>query len=95
MSLTKEQAKRLYDSEFWEDMTPFDRCNFQIHENRLCMPFGVFHEAVEETLGRSVWTHEFAHPEMLREELRGVRPSPTFGDIMDLIPEDKPLILKL
>ena len=29
-------------------------------ESKLCMPFSIFQEAVEKTLGRPVWTHEFA-----------------------------------
>jgi len=50
------------------------------------MPFDVFHEAVEKSLGRPVYTHEFAHPELLMEGLIGQRKAPTFQDIVNLIP---------
>ena len=70
--MTKEQAIALHDSGFWREMTLEDRARFQLHEPRLCMPFDVFHEAVEKTLGRPVFTHEFADSEALADaERRG------------------------
>jgi hypothetical protein len=59
MELTKEQAIALYESGFWKDMAYVERAKFQIMEERLCMPFDVFHEAISKALGRPVWTHEF------------------------------------
>lgn len=41
MELTEEQAKELYNSEFWKDMTDEEIAVFQLHEDRLCMPFEV------------------------------------------------------
>lgn len=52
--LTERQAIDLYDSGFWESMTEEERVKFQLFEDRLCMPFPVFHAAVEEVLGRPV-----------------------------------------
>jgi len=43
--LTKEQAIALAKSGFWESMSYRDRAMFQMFEDRLCMPFDVFHEA--------------------------------------------------
>lgn len=91
--MTQEQALALFNSKFWEEMDLRQRATFQLHEPRLCMPFGVFHEAVEKTLGRSVWTHEFAYPEQLRQELYGERPAPSMEEIIGLIPADKRVIL--
>lgn len=91
--MTEDQAKKLYDSRFWEQMGHEERAWFQLFENRLCMPFDVFHEAITKALGRSVWTHEFAFVDSLREELRGNRPPPTMEDIINLIPEDKRILL--
>ena len=90
--MTKEEAIKLHDSGFWEDMTHEQRAMFQMNEERLCMPFSVFHEAVEKTLGRSVWTHEFAS-DGLKKELLGDRPAPTMGEIMNLIPSDKRVLV--
>ena len=93
--LTKEQAVALYESKFWEPMSALERATFQLSQSRLCMPFAVFHAAVEETLGRSVWTHEFANVEALVAELLGDRPAPTFDEIVNMIPEEKRLIVAI
>lgn len=93
MAMTEETAIELYDSGFWEEMTFYDRARFQLFESRLCMPFDVFQEAVEAALGRSVFTHEFASQDSLQKELLGESPAPTFEQILDLIPEEKRIIL--
>jgi hypothetical protein len=43
---------RFYDkkSKFWEGMTHRQIADFQMCEERLCMPFSIFQEAVEKTL---------------------------------------------
>lgn len=70
--MNEYQAKKLYESKFWEGYSHKTLADFQMGEDLLCMPFEVFHEAVEKTLGRPVWTHEFAYPDRLRAELWGV-----------------------
>jgi hypothetical protein len=40
----------------------------ELFTDRLFMPFDLFHEGVEELLGRPVWTHEFAAGDLLRKE---------------------------
>jgi hypothetical protein len=92
--MTKNQAIRLYDSEFWKTLSFRERAVFQINEKRLCMPFDVFHEAVEKTLGRPVWTHEFGlNVDGIRKEIMNGAPSPSFEDIINMIPKDKRVIL--
>jgi hypothetical protein len=92
--MTKEEAIKLAESKFWEDMSLEDRAMFQLWEKKLCMPFGVFHEAVEKTLGRPVWTHEFAFLDSLKEEMLGLRPAPSMEDIFNLIPAEKRTIVQ-
>ncbi len=93
--LTKEQAIKLGEAKFWEPMSYRERAGFQLFEELLCMPFGVFHEAVEKSLGRPVWTHEFGSAGLdgLKKEFLGVRPAPTFQEIVELIPADKRIII--
>jgi hypothetical protein len=91
--MEKEEAVKLYESEFWKDMTDRERAMFQLSEERLCMPFGVFHESVENALNRSVWTHEFAQPNLLLRELIGDKPAPTMEDIIGMIPKEKRIIV--
>lgn len=92
--MTKEKALKLYNSKFWETMSHKERAMFQFFEPRLCMPFSVFHEAMEKTLGRGVYTHEFGmNYEGLKKELLGEKAAPTLEEIINLIPEDKRIIV--
>lgn len=92
--MTEKQAIELYKSNFWKEMTQKDIAVFQMNEDRLCMPFDVFHKAMEKTLGRPVWTHEFGlNREGLKKELMGESPSPSQEDIINMIPEDKRIIV--
>lgn len=84
--LTEEQAKYLYSTVRWDLVAPEIRAEFQLREERLCMPFALFHEAVECALGRAVWTHEFADPATLLSELYGERPRPSFAEIVAKLP---------
>ena len=95
LELTQEQAIELFDSGFWETMTLEERARFQLYETRLCMPFDIFHEAIEKTLGRPVWTHEFAYADSLRKEMEGDKPAPSMQEIIELIPEEKRIILAI
>jgi len=87
--VSKEQAIALSECRFWEKMSLYDRAKFQLFQDLLCMPFDVFHEAIESALGRSVWTHEFAFRGDLIKEFNKEKPTPTFEDIINLIPKDK------
>ena len=92
--MKKDEAIKLYKTEFWKDMSFRDRAVFQMTEKSLCMPFGVFHEAVEKTIGRPVFTHEFGlNWDGLMKEILGEAPHPAITDIMDLIPEDKRIVI--
>lgn len=88
--MTKESAIALAETKFWEGMTQRQIAEFQMCEEKLCMPFSVFHEAVEKTLGRPVYTHEFGlNFQGLKDELFNGKPAPTLEEILKLIPEDK------
>lgn len=88
--MTKEQAIALYESGWWKNKTPRQIAMFQMFEDRLCLPFGEFHKAVEEALGRPVFTHEFGlNRDGLQKELLGDQPAPTPQQILEMIPKDK------
>ena len=93
--MTREQAIQLAKSGWWKSVSPHDIVMFQLFEKRLCMDFGDFHKAVEEVLGRGVWTHEFAQPDLLQREFLGDRSPPTMTEIVEMIPREKRIILKL
>jgi len=88
--MNKQQAIKLYKTKFWKDMTAESIVRFQLFEKKLCMPFGVFHEAVEKVLKRPVWTHEFGmNNDGLKKEFLGSKKPPTMKEIIGLIPEKK------
>lgn len=92
VQFSTEQARAFGESNIWKDWVPEHIVGFQLYQDRLCIPFNVFHEAIEKVLKRPVWTHEFAFPENLRMELEGIRAKPTLQEIMDLIPKDKKIL---
>ena len=93
--LTKEQAIAFAESGIWKDWTDDQIVRFQLYQQRLCLPFDRFHKAMEAVLRRPVWTYEFANWKHLQEEYEGKRKAPTFEEIMNMIPEDKRIILEV
>jgi hypothetical protein len=92
--MKKEQAIALSKSEFWKGMTHRQIAEFQMSEPLLCMPFNVFHEAVEKTLGRPVFTHEFGlNYDGIKDELFHGKTPPTMEEIINLIPEEKRIVI--
>ena len=54
--LTEKQAIEFANSKVYETWSPRQIAEFQIEQERLCVPFDLFHESVEKTLGRPVFT---------------------------------------
>lgn len=57
--MTTKVAQILYQTKFWEKLTKKEIVEFQLFEPKLCMPWNIFHEAVETVLDRPVYTVEF------------------------------------
>lgn len=93
--MTTEQAIQLAKSNWWKGLPAHDIVTFQLFEDKLCMDFSDFHKAVEDSLGRPVWTHEFAFADKLKQEFLGDKPAPTFEEIVNLIPADKRIIVQV
>ena len=92
---TKKEAIAYAESEAWRELTHRQRAELQLAVEILCMPFPVFHEAIESALGRTVYTHEMAGHEnwdRLKAELAGDAEPPTMDDILGLLPRDKPIL---
>jgi len=93
-SIGRDNAIELYTHQWWLLKSPRDIVDFQLFTAELCMPFGEFHKALEEVLGRSVFTHEFGfNLDGLMQEYLGEKPSPTMEQILAMIPEDKQVIV--
>ncbi len=95
--LTEQQAINFANSEEWKEWTDEQIVRLQLFQKRLCVPFSRFQEAMTKVLGRSIWTHEFTtsnHDNLVQEYL-GTKPAPSFEEIVNLIPEEKRVILNL
>jgi len=70
---SKEKAIEMYKARWWEGKTAKEIVDVQLYQDKLCIEFAVFHKAMEEVLGRPVFTHEFADQKALQEEYEGKR----------------------
>lgn len=92
---TREQAIAFGENKLYESLSDREKVSLQLFQRKLCMPFDVFHEAIENVLGRPVWTHEFAFIENLQKEFLGEKEPPTMDEIMALLPNDKIILIGL
>ena len=74
--MTKEESIAKALTSWWKTATAKEIVDFQLYEKKLCMDFPAFHAAVEECLGRPVWTHEFADAKSLKAEYEGRQKAP-------------------
>jgi len=67
--LTVQEALEFYKSEKWKTMSQKEIALFQMQQEMCCIPFRVFHKAVEDTVGHAVLTHELHknHDILLKE----------------------------
>lgn len=91
--LTKEQAISFAESGIWKEWNSNQIVDFQLLQQLLCVDFGRFHEAMEEMLGRLIWTHEFADYDGLVMEYLGEKEAPPMEDIINMIPADKRILV--
>jgi hypothetical protein len=92
--MTKEEAIRFADTKWWETVSNKEIVAFQLFENKLCLPFDRYPAAIEDVLGRPVYTHEFGlNVEGLRAEFRKERGPATLEEIIALIPAEKRVLI--
>ena len=92
--ITEAEAIAFADGECWKDLTLRERAELQMAHVRLCMPFDVFHEAVEKTLGRPVYTHEFGlNWKGLSAELFDGAPPSSLTDVLGMLPSAKSFVV--
>ena len=90
--LTREQAVALFESAFWQHLTPCKVAWFQLVAERMCVPLPIFRASLEVCLGRGLVSGELLEFERLRAELAGRRLAPTLEEVMAFIPEDKRVV---
>jgi len=95
-SIGRDKAIALAQSNWWKGRPAREVAKFQLFTDELAMDFGDFHKALEEALGRPVWTHELAlNFDGIAMELLGEKDSPTMEEIIDLIPEEKRILIAI
>lgn len=93
-TIGKDAAIALFETKWWEGKTPRQIAGFCLSVQELCCPFDVFHEAVEKSFGRPVWTHEFGmNFQGILDEFNGAAAAPTMQEIIEQIPEEKRVVL--
>lgn len=91
---SREAAISIYESKWWEGKTHREIAEFQLFTSELCCPFNVFHETLEKSLGRPVFTHELGlNYEGICKEFLGESPAPSFEEVLNLIPADKRTVI--
>lgn len=91
---TKQEAIAFHDSKAWEGWSYDQIVKFQLFQERLMIPFDIFHEAIEKVLDRPVFTHEFGlNYEGIVKEYLGEKAPPTFDEILNMIPKEKLLMI--
>lgn len=95
-SIGREAAIKLAESKWWEGRPAREVAEFQLFTRELCMDFGAFHKAVEDSLGRPVFTHEFGLDyDGICKEFLGQRPPPSMDGILALIPAEKRIVIQV
>ncbi len=89
-SISRERAIALFASGWWVGRTAREIARLQLFTRELCLPFSLFHRALEETLERPVMIHELGLnlDGVIHEFLRESDP-PTLAEILDLLPAGK------
>ena len=95
--LTEQQAIAMAKSGEYNNWTDDQIVRFQLFQHRLCMDFSKFHEALTNVLQRPVFTHELmsSNRDNIVMEYLGERDTPTLEEIINLIPEEKRIILEI
>ena len=92
--LTTEQAIKFAKSKVYENWSFEQIVRFQLFQNKLCMDFNIFFEAIGKVLGRAVFSHELGiNKEEIILEYLGEKEAPTLDEILELIPEDKRIVI--
>lgn len=93
-SIGKEAAIALAETKWWESKTHREIAEFQMTTVELCCPFDVLHESLEAAIGRPVFTHEFGlnWQGLVDELFNGAKP-PTLEEIVNMIPEEKRVLV--
>jgi len=93
--VTKDEAIEIAESGIWKEWSDEIIFSFGMFQQRLSFDFSRFQEAAEKVLDRPVFTHEFAYRDLLIAEWLKHKPKASFEDVINLIPEEKRIVVRL
>ena len=93
--LTLDQAIAFGESEAWKNETGDQIAGRQLYQKLICTPFGVFHKAISEALGRDVYTHEFGWMEELQDEFEGLKGKPNLDEILGYLDPASTMVINV
>lgn len=92
--MIREEAIEFSKSGKWKEMSDRERVELVLTSGILCMPIEVFMTSLNKAFGRPVYTHELAFNwDGLIEEFYGRREAPSLDEIIELIPEEKRILI--
>lgn len=91
--LTKEEAIKFIESDVWKEWDAEQIVKFQLFQDRICLPFDLYHKSLQEVLKRPVYTHEIGCRDWLINEYLKKKKAPTFEEIINLIPKEKRIVI--
>jgi hypothetical protein len=93
-SIGRARARALAETKWWLVQTPREIARIQLFTAEQCMPFPLFHRAMELSLRRPIMLHEFGlNVEGLIQEFLGERDAPTLEETLALVPANKTLLV--
>ena len=91
LQITAFIKQRLWESMSWEELA-----KFQVTQETLCVPFDLYRNAAERTLGRPLFNLQLANGrERVKSELFGGTPPESLREVIDIIPLHKRMVLEM
>jgi len=96
-AIGREKAWRLAKTEWWKESTPREIVEFQLRTQELCVPIPDLLDALQKTFGRPVLLHELSssNSTALLDEFYGDKEAPVWQEIINLLPEERRIIVRL
>jgi hypothetical protein len=93
--LTEKEAIEFGKSGVWKEWDDEQIVRLQLFQNLCCVGFTRYQNAMSKILDRPVYSHEFmaSNRDSLMQEYLGTKPESTLDEIINLIPEEKRIII--
>ena len=81
--MSREEAIEFCELGAWKNWSPEEIVRFQIDQDKLCVPLDAYFEALQQTTGRRVMTHELSlNAEGIKDEMNGIGEPPNHEEML-------------